>query len=100
MTVAGRTDLSPLVPFDPVNNPSSISQSWNSRKQPFKINIAAVNVIDDKSKRALLSYQAGQATKEIFDTIPETGDDFDTAIETLDCYFTPKKNVTYKIFLF
>ena len=45
-------------------------------------------------------YQAGQATQEMFDTIPETGDDFATAMEKVDNYFTPKKNVTYEIFQF
>ena len=48
----------------------------------------------------MLFYQARQATQEIFDTIPETGDDFATAMEKLDNYFTPKKNVTYEIFQF
>ena len=48
----------------------------------------------------MLLYQAGQATQEIFDTIPEMGDDFATAMEKLDNYFTPKKNVTYEIFQF
>ena len=48
----------------------------------------------------MLLYQAGYATQENFDTIPETGDDFATAKEKLDNYFTPKKNVTYKIFQF
>ena len=43
---------------------------------------------------------AGQATQEIFDTIPETGDDFVTAMEKLGNYFTPKKNVTHEIFQF
>ena len=61
---------------------------------------AALNINDDKQKRAVLLYQAGQATQEIFDTIPETGDDFATAMEKLDNYFTPNKNVTYEIFQF
>ena len=48
----------------------------------------------------MLLYQAGQATQEIFVTIPEMGDDFARAMEKLDNYFTPKKNVTYEIFQF
>ena len=48
----------------------------------------------------MLLYQAGQATQEIFDTIPEMGDNFATAMEKLDNYFTTKKNVTYEIFQF
>ena len=100
MAVAGRLDLSPLATFDPVIGPSSLRQRWNSWKRCFDINIAALNINDDKPKRAVLLYQAGQATQEVFDTIPETGDDFATAIEKADNYFTPKKNVTYEILQF
>ncbi|CAB4027153.1 Hypothetical predicted protein [Paramuricea clavata] len=62
----------------------------------------AVNVKDNAQKRALLLYQAGEATQEIFDTLSETGEDNDykTAIEKLDEYFSPKKNVDYEIFQF
>ena len=55
---------------------------------------------DDKQKRAVLLYQAGQASQESFDTNPEKGDDFAIAMEKLDNYFTPEKNMTYEIFQF
>ena len=45
-------------------------------------NIVAVNIKDNRQKRALLLYQAGDATQEIFETL--TGicddDDFKTAL--------------------
>lgn len=100
MAVAGKINLSPLAPFDPVSDPSLLSQWWKSWKRRFEIYVAAINITDDKQKRAVLLYQAGQATQEIFDTIPETGDNFATAMEKLDSYFTPKKNVAYEIFQF
>ena len=100
MAVAGRINLSPLATFDPVSDPSSLSQRWKSWKWHFKIYVAALNINDDIQKRAVLLYQAGYATQENFGTIPETGDDFATAMEKLDNYFTPKKNMTYKIFQF
>ena len=34
------------------------------------------------------------------DTIPDTGDDFATAMTKLDDYFSPKNNVDYEIFQF
>ena len=57
---------------------------------------------NNAQKRALLLYQVGQATQEIFDTLAEKGDDddFKTAMKKLDEYFSPKKNVDYKIFQF
>ena len=59
-----------------------------------------MNISDDKQKRALLLYQAGPETQEIFETLTDklTGDDYKTAQEKLDAYFSPKKNVDYEIF--
>jgi cell fate (sporulation/competence/biofilm development) regulator YlbF (YheA/YmcA/DUF963 family) len=59
-------------------------------------------VKDNAQKRALLLYQAGETTQEIFDTISETGEDNDykTATEKLDEYFFPKKNVDYELIQF
>ena len=34
----------------------------------------------------------------MFDTLRDTGEDYETAIEKLDEFFLPKKNVDYKIF--
>ena len=59
-----------------------------------------MNITNDKQKKALLLYQAGEATQEIFDTLPETGEDYATAQEKLDAYFSPKKNIDYQIFQF
>ena len=55
-----------------------------------------MNVTDDKQKRAPL-YQADLETQEIFETLTGTGDDYKTAQEKLDAYFSPKKNVDYEI---
>ena len=70
---------------------------WKCR---FKTYLIAVNVKDNAQKRALLLYQAGEATQEIFDTLSETDEDneYKTAIVKLDEYFSPKKNVDYEIF--
>ena len=52
--------------------------------------IAAMNSTNDKQKRALLLYQAGETTQEIFETLPETGEGYATAKAKLDEYFSPK----------
>ena len=59
-----------------------------------------MNITDDKQKRALLLYQAGPETQEIFETLTDTGDDYKTAQEKLDAYFSPMKNADCKIFQF
>ena len=100
MATAAKIEVPPLIPFDPISEPTSVSQRWKAWKRRFEIYLIAVNVKDDAQKRALLLYETGEATQEIFDTLEKTGDDYKTAIEKLDEYFTPKKNVDYEIFQF
>ena len=90
----------PLAPFDPVSDPSSLSQRWKAWKRRFETYLVATNVTADKQKRALLLYQAGEETQDLFDTLTDTGTDYATALTKLDAYFTPKKNVDYEIFQF
>ena len=98
--MAMRLDVNPLPQFDPVGNPTSLSQCWKSWKRRFETYLVALNITDDKQKRALLLYQAGQETQEIFDTLAETGEDYSTALAKLDEYFLPKKNLDYETFQF
>ena len=96
MATAAKIEVPPVIPFDPISELTSVSQRWKAWKRRFEIYLIAVNVKDDAQKRALLLYQAGETTQEIFDTLEETGDDYKTAIEKLDQYFTPKKNVDFQ----
>ncbi len=50
----GRIDLSPMAPFDPLSDPSSISQRWRTWKRRFETYLIALNVTDKKQKRALV----------------------------------------------
>ena len=93
MATAGKVDVTPLAPFDPVSDPAtSISQRWKTWKRHFRETyLVALNIKDDTQKPALLLYQAGEATEEIFDTLADTGEDKDynlcykIAIEKLMC---------------
>ena len=90
----------PLAPFDPLSNPTSLGQRWKAWKRQFEVYVAAQKIEDAAQKRALLLYQVGEATQDIFDTLADTGDDYDTAITKLDEYFTPKRNLDYEVFKF
>ena len=81
--MAVKLDLAPLPPFDPVSEPSLIGQRWKSWTKRFQTYLVATDVKEDKQKPALLLYQAGEATQEIFETIPDTGDDFNTALTNI-----------------
>ena len=96
--MAARLEVHPLPPFDPVGNPTSIGQRWKTWTKCFETYIIALDIKDDKQKRALFLYQAGQETQEIFDMLTDTGDDYKTAKEKLYNYFLPKKNVDFETF--
>ena len=98
--MARKVDLAPFPPFDPLSEPSSLGQRWKNWTKRFQVYLTAMNITDDKQRRALLLYQAGPATQDIFETFADTGDDYKTALEKLDAYFLPKKNVDYEIFQF
>jgi len=68
----------------------------------LKTYLIALNVAEGKQKRALLLYQAGQSTQDIYDTLPNSGDeeDYETAMTKLNEYFWPEQNVDYEIFSF
>ena len=98
--MAGRIEVHPLPPFDPVGDPTSIGQHWKTWKRRFETYLIALNVKDDAQKRALLLHQAGQETQEIFETLLDTGENYKTAMDKLDEYFLSKKNVDYETLRF
>ena len=53
-------------------------------------------------KRALLLYLSGPDVQELFDTLPDTGEDkgFDVVVKKLTDYFAPKPNTDFEIFKF
>ena len=66
----------------------------------FETYLVATNITNGKQKRAMLLYQVGTKTQEIFETFQDTGDDYTTAKAKLNEYFLPKKNVDFEIFQF
>ena len=89
--MAAKVELTPLPPFDPTSEPSSLDQRWKSWIKRFETYLTAMNVTEDKQKRALLLYQAGQATQEIFETIPDNGADYATAKESYKPIFCQRR---------
>ena len=98
--MAGRIEVHPLTPFDPVGDPTSIGQHWKAWRRRFETYLTALDVKNNAQKRALLLYQERQETQEIFETLPDTGDNFKTAIDKLDEYLSLKKNMDYETFRF
>ena len=81
---------------------ASLATRWNTWLADFEMFLLASGITDEKRKRALLLYQAGQRVGEIFRQIPETGTDSDYKIakDKLTEYFEPQKNRRYKVYRF
>ena len=77
--MAVRIDIPPLQPFDPLTDRTSIGQRWKSWIKRFDTYLLASNITNDRQKRAMLLYQAGAETQEIFETLADTGVDYATA---------------------
>ena len=86
-------------PFD-TSEQSSLSQRWSRYVQKFSNFLTAMNISDKKRQRAMLLHFAGDSVYEIFETLPDNGEDYATAIAKLNLYFNPKKNVEYETFVF
>ena len=85
-----------IPPFDPNGNQNTIASKWEKWKKSFGYFVSAAAVADDARKRSLLLHLMGQASQEIFDTLPDTGASFDEAINALNAHFSVKKNVPYE----
>ena len=73
-------DLPAIRPFS-VTETSSLAQRWDKWTKSLEFYIRASGISDQKQKRAILLHLAGAEVQEIFETLPETGDDYKTALE-------------------
>ena len=94
--------MSALPSFPPFsvheNAPDVRWKKWKSRLDNL---LLAMGVKDDKERRrALLLHYAGEEVNEIFETLPNTGNDYDTAVTKLTEYFSPKKNTEFEVYKF
>ena len=64
--------------------------------------LAAHDVKDPTRKRALLLYSAGEEVSDIFETLPDQGEEkeYEKAVPALNAYFHPKLNKTYETYMF
>ena len=92
-------DLPAIPPFS-VTETSSLAQRWDKWTKSLDYYIRASGISDQKQKRAILLHLAGAEVQEIFETLPETGDDYKTALEKLTEYFNPCKNIAFERHVF
>lgn len=96
---ASIVDVPTIPPFS-VDDHNTLSQRWVKWKKSFAYYVDASGVKDDKQKRALLLHLAGPGVQEIFETLEDTGESYETALEKLTAYFEPRKNIPFERHVF
>ncbi|XP_064462161.1 uncharacterized protein LOC135372483 [Ornithodoros turicata] len=95
-----ETPLPPFPAFDPHSDVSSLSQRWLKWVARFENFLLAANVTNEARKRAMLLHYAGEEVYDVFQTLSNTGTDYDTAIARLKEHFAPKRNTVYERHVF
>ena len=92
----------PSFPEFDVEDPSNLAVRWEKYLKRFNNLVTAMNLRDAGRKRALLLHYVGERVNDIFDTLPDRGENnnFNAVCDVLTVYFTPKKNVSFEIFKF
>jgi hypothetical protein len=92
----------PTFPEFNLRDQSNLAARWEKYSKRFTNFMTAMNITDASRKRALLLHYVGEEVNDLFETLPDRGDDkdFKKAYEALTQYFTPKKNVSFEIFKF
>ncbi len=69
---------------------------WDKWVKRFENYVVAINITTEARKRALLLHLVGPRTYEEFETLSDTGADYETAKNKLTDFFKPKVNVEYE----
>ena len=75
--------------------PLFVVQRWQKWVKLFHYGLRC-GITDATRKKNMLLLLVGSETQEIFDTLADTGDTFDTALTILDNYFSIQNNVPYE----
>ena len=98
--MAVALQVTAVPPFDVHGDANSLCQRWEKWIKRFELYMGASGVTEGKQKRQLLLHCAGPDVQDIFYTLTNTGDTYDTAKTALTDYFTPRKNISYNRHIF
>ena len=86
--------------FEPDMGPTSVGSRFRKYVERFKVYPLAMNTKDKARKRALFLHCAAPKVQDIFDTLEDIGEDFETAAEKFMEYFEPRKHQLFNIYQF
>ena len=90
-------------PFDVHSDASSTVVWWKKWLWQFENMMIGLNIKDNlKRKRALLLHYAGEEINDIFETLPDTGEEknYQAAIDALNAHFAHTANLEFSIYCF
>ena len=102
LSVMASNILPPFPSFSVHEDNSSVGSRWKKWFKRFEMYLAAHDVKDSTRKRALLLYSAGEEVSDIFETLPNQGEekDYQAAVDALNAYFQPQVNKTFEVYKF
>ena len=86
----------PVFPSFNVEEPA-VDTRWKKSCARLENLLVGLDIKDNKRKRALLLHFFGEQVNDIFDTLPDTGNDYVRALDKLINYFAPKKCTKFEI---
>lgn len=101
------SQIAPLEAFDCEGDTTSVGLRWEKWKKALEIYLTTLNIDKPEKKRATLLHTGGLTLQDIYYNIPgahvtdnNSGDVYQTAIQKLDEYFSPKQSSVYERHLF
>ena len=92
----------PSFPVFTLDGYTTISARWRKYKRRFENLVVAVNVTDDRQKKALLLNFIGEEAYEVYENLISGAEDetYEAVITLLDRHFARKSNISYERYLF
>ena len=86
----------PLFPVFTLDDHTTIFTNWTKCKRRFENLVFALNVTDDRQKKALLLNYIDEETYEVYENMTTGVEDetYETVITLLEGHFAPKSNIS------
>ena len=98
--MALKLDIVSPAPFKVLGEQTSLAQKWDQYVKRFDYYIKASGVTRGEQKRALLLHVSGEEVQDLFETLTNTVTTYAHAIDKLNEYFAPKKNIAFERHVF
>ena len=92
----------PSFPVFTLDDSTTISTRWKKYKRTFENLVVALNVTDDRQKKALWLNYIGEEAYRVYENLTFGTEDekYEAVITLLDGHFAPKSNISYERYLF